>query len=311
MSLLKYRPGIRAALPGRLRRKELIAGVAGSLLGAHLVQSVGDSRGILSLLSDPGYWEQLLPGTVIAFISWAALSLGNSLLNRRYPWHLARGIRLLLQFFLCFLLPAVLIHGGTWLESRTFIPDSVINTTWVLYELPFVLLLLVVVNLVYFITDLSDSRNVAVLTLSAGGPAVCFVQPCSMTADLPAHASGAAPVSAESGTIIVTRGRKKIPLPVSEIAMIQKRNGVSHIFGLDGKVYLADSHLEGIAAMLDPALFFRANRQTIVARKACTEFWPAEHGRLELLIGPAGDVQVQISQKTAPVFRDWISGQSC
>jgi DNA-binding LytR/AlgR family response regulator len=74
----------------------------------------------------------------------------------------------------------------------------------------------------------------------------------------------------------------------------------------DGQRYDVDQTLAELEASLDPARFFRVNRQYLVAAAAITGFRPFVKGKLlvDLAPPPAGDVIV--SQENAGKFRDWL-----
>ena len=61
---------------------------------------------------------------------------------------------------------------------------------------------------------------------------------------------------------------KFIPLAVSKIACLYTENKMVNIVTDDQQIYHIDSSLEDLGNQLNPALFFRANRQYIVSHKA-------------------------------------------
>jgi DNA-binding LytR/AlgR family response regulator len=75
-----------------------------------------------------------------------------------------------------------------------------------------------------------------------------------------------------------------------------------------GERYLLETPLAELETQLDPARFFRANRQVLVAASAVARFEAAGKGRLKVELRPvlAGDVLV--SQERAAAFRAWLGG---
>jgi len=61
---------------------------------------------------------------------------------------------------------------------------------------------------------------------------------------------------------------KLIPLAIEKIACFYTGNKNVNILTLDNKIFVLDATLDDLCAQLDPARFFRANRQYIVAHKA-------------------------------------------
>ena len=66
--------------------------------------------------------------------------------------------------------------------------------------------------------------------------------------------------------------------------------------------------LAELEAGLDPAQFFRANRQMLVAAHAIAHFAPVGKGRLKLTLQPSSEGEVFVSQERAAAFKSWIAG---
>lgn len=82
------------------------------------------------------------------------------------------------------------------------------------------------------------------------------------------------------------------------------------VFAVDwaGERYQVDIPLAELEEALDPARFFRANRQVLVAARAVTGFSAAGKGRLKVELRPAGAGAVLVSQERAGAFRAWLGG---
>jgi DNA-binding LytR/AlgR family response regulator len=93
---------------------------------------------------------------------------------------------------------------------------------------------------------------------------------------------------------------------VDELAYVVSLDKLSHAVLHDGSRLLLETPLAELEAQLDPAQFFRANRQMLVAARAVAGFAPAGKGRLKLQLRPglAGDGFV--SQERAGAFRAWL-----
>jgi DNA-binding LytR/AlgR family response regulator len=57
---------------------------------------------------------------------------------------------------------------------------------------------------------------------------------------------------------------------------------------------------------LDPARFFRVNRQLLVAAHAVRHYASGGKGRLKLLLQPEADGEVVVSQERANAFKSWL-----
>lgn len=100
---------------------------------------------------------------------------------------------------------------------------------------------------------------------------------------------------------------KLIPVAVSQIAWFYTANEIVYAGTLDNRQHIIDGTMEQLQQQLDPAIFFRANRQFIVQRKAITEVDFYFNGRLSVKIHPAAKEQILISKARVPEFKQWMN----
>ena len=65
--------------------------------------------------------------------------------------------------------------------------------------------------------------------------------------------------------------------------------------------------LDELMILLQENLFLRATRKFIINLKDCHYFTNEENGKLEVPLIPEHNESVIISQKRAPVFKDWLN----
>src|SRR5688572_22502142 len=108
-------------------------------------------------------------------------------------------------------------------------------------------------------------------------------------------------------------GRKRdehVGLGVDEIAFIYRNEMLVVVVDKQEKKYLCDKTLSDLEAELDEASFFRANRQYIVNIDYIRSFKVFEKVKLEVFLKiPQAEHQIIVSQKTAPLFKKWVSGE--
>jgi DNA-binding LytR/AlgR family response regulator len=174
--------------------------------------------------------------------------------------------------------------------------QDIVQVEYVLYELPAAAILLVLVNTYYLVSYFYNrvSKLSAVRSLNA-----------SEGSEVPAVPSPDENPK-KTDIILVNKGLKQLPLPVDRIAFIYKTNDNAFIKTFDGESFLTTFSLEEMEKILYENLFFRANRQVIVSRKACKSFTPLQFGKLELHLPDQYSDKIIISQKRAPAFRDWL-----
>jgi DNA-binding LytR/AlgR family response regulator len=67
-----------------------------------------------------------------------------------------------------------------------------------------------------------------------------------------------------------------------------------------------DQTLEVVDQQVDPAVFFRVNRQFIVRFAAIAEIHPYFKGRIKLKLQPDCDQEIVISSDKTPEFKKWL-----
>ncbi|MEO6733444.1 MAG: LytTR family DNA-binding domain-containing protein [Ferruginibacter sp.] len=109
--------------------------------------------------------------------------------------------------------------------------------------------------------------------------------------------------------IIAKRGNTYIPLNIKNIAVFHSVDRLIFAIDFSGRKYIIDKCLAEIEETLNTRNFFRVNRSVIVNSDAIKEFKVIEYGKIVIhLSSPEwmkGDIQV--SQYTAPNFREWIA----
>lgn len=105
---------------------------------------------------------------------------------------------------------------------------------------------------------------------------------------------------------MVRFGQKIVAVPVEKIAYFFSENKLTYIVTQDGKRYPADQPLDELALMLDPKVFFRANRQYMVGFASIAAIHPYFKGRVKLELNPQTADEIVISSERTPEFKKWI-----
>ena len=97
-----------------------------------------------------------------------------------------------------------------------------------------------------------------------------------------------------------------IPVSTKDIACFVREN-LNYIFTFSGEKYIADFvTLEEIEELLDPKLFFRTNRQSIVHIDAIQSVKLRENQKLTLMVKPPLKMELDVSRDKAPAFKKWF-----
>lgn len=98
-----------------------------------------------------------------------------------------------------------------------------------------------------------------------------------------------------------------MPLAVADIAYIWLDNKVARIVTKDNRTYAMDKPLDVLMEQLDPNLFYRVNRQFVVAHDAIKDigFWLLGKLKLNLCV-PVPD-NIIVPKAKVPEFKSWFS----
>jgi DNA-binding LytR/AlgR family response regulator len=107
---------------------------------------------------------------------------------------------------------------------------------------------------------------------------------------------------------LVRQGEQLVPLPVAEAAWFLSRNETVTLVATDGRRFVLDYTLEQLEALLDPAQFFRLNRQIIAQLPAVRRLHPHFNGKLLVELHPAASEEVLVSREKAPAVKAWLEG---
>ncbi|MBB6001409.1 LytTR family DNA-binding domain-containing protein [Arcicella rosea] len=108
-------------------------------------------------------------------------------------------------------------------------------------------------------------------------------------------------------SFLVHHRDKLLPLETAKIAWFYTSNEIVYAHTLDDKQYIMEFSMEQLEQQIDPALFFRANRQFIVNRKAILEIEFYFNGRLSVKVKPEPTEHILISKVRVSVFKNWMN----
>lgn len=100
---------------------------------------------------------------------------------------------------------------------------------------------------------------------------------------------------------------KFIPLATDKIACLYSENKMVKIFTFDQQTYNMDSTLEELCAKLNPAMFFRANRQYVVSHEAIKEISVWFGSKLSIILKVQVPEKIIVSKARVPEFKAWYT----
>ncbi|WP_407426224.1 LytR/AlgR family response regulator transcription factor [Arcticibacter sp.] len=111
-------------------------------------------------------------------------------------------------------------------------------------------------------------------------------------------------------TILVEQRENIIPLPVNDIAYLFLENAVIQIGTTKNHQYFMTSTLDELERILDPDIFYRANRQFLINRRAITNIERFFSRKLIAKLAVKTPETVVISKANASDFLRWLESSS-
>lgn len=105
---------------------------------------------------------------------------------------------------------------------------------------------------------------------------------------------------------VVNMRNNWLPVHTKDIACFVREN-LNYIYTFTGEKYITDYvTLEEIEELLNPDVFFRANRQCIVHIDAIQRIKPHENQKLTLMLKDPLKMEQDVSREKAPGFKKWF-----
>lgn len=107
-------------------------------------------------------------------------------------------------------------------------------------------------------------------------------------------------------TFIVNHRKQWLPIRAHDIACFY-RDSLNFIYTFTGEKYVLDFNtLEEVEDLLDPQIFYRSNRQSIININAIQSVKPHENQKLTVQLRSPIKLEVDISREKAPSFKKWL-----
>lgn len=117
--------------------------------------------------------------------------------------------------------------------------------------------------------------------------------------------AGPSPASAPRRRIVAQKGPTHVPVALGDIAYFFSTDKLTFLVTRAGEKALVNEPLAALEADLDPAEFFRLNRNILARAAAVKSYQSIGKGRLAVQLLPPAAEEVQVSQERAAAFREW------
>ncbi len=108
---------------------------------------------------------------------------------------------------------------------------------------------------------------------------------------------------------LVKTGGKYVPVETSNIAYFYTSNELVYLKDFSNQKFVVEYNLEQLNQKLDPDLFYRANRQTLVNIHSVKQIHNHFNSKLKLGLEPKHAEEVLVSKDKARSFKDWMENE--
>lgn len=260
-----------------------------AVCGAHVMVVFGVKTTFFEAILNPVYYKAMAGSLLIALPVVEYTGFVTRRLDSRYDWLEMPLQRLLFQFLLGIFATCTMafLLASLYFYTRGI---NIFDTLYLRFDFPVVVILVVLMNvsfiLQYYYRYARSHRMQGKTVASSSLP------------------------SQKIDNLIARAGNRTISVASGQVAFFYLEDDIRCLRTLDGRRLMVGESLEELEGKLNPADFFRANRQVIVSRKACEGYASIEFGKLQLICKPAFHAEIIVGQRKAKEFRGWLAGQT-
>ncbi len=105
---------------------------------------------------------------------------------------------------------------------------------------------------------------------------------------------------------VVKYGEHLKTINISEAAYFYTEDKINFITTTENRRYIIDYNLDTLETMLDPAVFFRINRQYIISINSIAEMFSYSKSRVLIKLNPAAKHETIVSTERSGEFKNWL-----
>ncbi len=120
------------------------------------------------------------------------------------------------------------------------------------------------------------------------------------------HLSQLIPSGRYPEKLLIPVNDKLIPVTLNEVACFYTTDNSTQIILLDGQKLSYNKSLDSIVSVVDPSLFFRANKQFVIAKKQISDITIWFDNRLLISLRVETPERIYISKNKAAPFKQWM-----
>jgi DNA-binding LytR/AlgR family response regulator len=109
--------------------------------------------------------------------------------------------------------------------------------------------------------------------------------------------------------LVIRYGAHIKTVEVADIAFFFTQEKVTFLNTFENKKLPVDNTLDELEVMLDPAQFFRINRQFIINVKAIGSMYSYSKSRVKIELNPSCEIETIVSTERSASFKNWLTGK--
>jgi two-component system, LytTR family, response regulator LytT len=108
---------------------------------------------------------------------------------------------------------------------------------------------------------------------------------------------------------VVKYGEHIKTINIEEVVYFYTEDKINFLCTKDGRRYVVDFNLDALDSMLDPKIFFRINRQYIIAIHAISDMLSYSKSRVLVKLNPPAKHETIVSTERAADFKHWLGDE--
>ena len=110
--------------------------------------------------------------------------------------------------------------------------------------------------------------------------------------------------------IIIRYGDTIKMVEIADVAYFYTEDKINFLCTKENVRYPIDQNLDELESIIDPAIFFRINRQFIVNISAIDKMLAWSKSRVKIILKPITEIETIVSTERSPHFKEWLTGSS-
>lgn len=98
-------------------------------------------------------------------------------------------------------------------------------------------------------------------------------------------------------------------IETNTIAYFFTEEKINYLRTTDNKTYPLDYNLDKLETLLDPAVYFRINRQFIISFHSIDEMFAFSKSRVKVKLKPTTEADTVVSTERSAAFKEWLDGE--